>query len=104
MIAVEVIKAEGARVTGPCKLRLSAEQWSRRTSVLGPAPKRAKIAALDGGQALQFKQGEIFEIEAPERLNRELFRWDEPEEVADGAGGGTDEDVPDLISPAGDDD
>ena len=89
MTPVQVIKAEGARVTGPCELRLSAAQWAAREMILGPAPKRAKIAKLDGEQTLQFKFGEIFEIATTAKLNSELFQWDESEDPKDNGGEGS---------------
>lgn len=80
MIEVRVIKAEGAVLRGPCKVKLTKEQWARRVSVLGPVPKRLKAVDLDGGQSLMFKRGEVIEVaEFKGRLNTALFEAVNPE-------------------------
>jgi hypothetical protein len=83
MIPVVVIAAQGAVVRGPCKLKLSREQWQRRVHALGPVPKKLRPVGLDGSFALTFKCGEEFGIdEFKGRLNKALFeRLDEPDEA-----------------------
>ena len=79
MEQVTVIAAQGATVRGPAKLKLDRKQWARRAHVLGPVPKKLRTVELDGGQALQFKQGERFGLEQPEgRLSRAHFAFAAP--------------------------
>jgi hypothetical protein len=84
MIKVRVIKSEGAVLRGPCKVKLTNEQWARRVSVLGPVPKRLKAVDLDGGQSLMFKRGEVIEVaEFKGRLNTALFEEVDPKPEPD---------------------
>lgn len=81
MRQVTVIAAMGAAVRGPCSLKLSKEQAERRAHLLGPAGRRGTYF-LDGGREVQFKAGESFGIDSPERLSRVLFSWkEEPTEA-----------------------
>jgi len=84
MKKVTVIAAKGARVAGPCRIELSREQVARRQSQLG-SKKTKGIFDLDGTQKLQFKQGESFGIDTPDRLNRALFSWEGDDAPEDGA-------------------
>lgn len=96
MERVTVIAPTGAVVRGPAKVKISKAQHARREHVLGNWA-RGGVYALDGGQALQFKHGESFDIDVPGRLNRGLFSWEEEEveesasdtsgDGAEGAGG-----------------
>ncbi|GGF43720.1 hypothetical protein SAMN05216376_105192 [Mameliella alba] len=84
MIKVRVIKPEGAALRGPCKVKLTKEQWERRVSVLGPVPKRLKAVDLDGGQRLMFKRGEVIEVaDFKGRLSPALFEEVNPEPGAE---------------------
>lgn len=94
MQKVTVIAAAGARVAGPCRLKLTKAQHRRRAAVLGPWESKggAQVFELDGGQALQFKHGESFEIDTPAKLNRLVFDW--PEEDGDEGADGDAEALP----------
>ena len=78
---VRVIAAQGATLRGPCKVKLKKPQHEARQHILGDKYPRGGVFDLDGGQALNFKQGETLKIElaGAERLNRAIFEWDEPE-------------------------
>lgn len=90
MVPVRVIAAGGATLRGPVSVKLTREQWAKRVHVLGAVPKRMKAVEIGGGQALSFKYGEEFEVEAFDgRLNAALFEdLSEPpaESAEDGAG------------------
>ena len=74
MVRVRVIDVRGATVRGPASVKLSRDQWARREALLGPVPKRLAALDLDGGQALNFKYGEEFEIgDFDGRLNKAMF-------------------------------
>lgn len=92
--------AEGAWVRGPCKVRLSKTQHARRVSVLGEKYPRGGVFKLDGGQAINFKKGETFSIDAPGRLNKAIFEWDQPE-AAETISGTSGDDT--LAGASGDD-
>lgn len=82
MERVTVIAAAGARITGPCRVQLTKAQHARRVSALGDW-KRGGVFKLNDGGALEFKRGERFGYDTPEKLNRLLF------EVAGDGGDGT---------------
>lgn len=81
MDQVKVLAPRGASVAGPARVKLTKEQWERRKSVLGDW-KKGGVFALDGGDTLTFKEGEVFDIETPEKLRRALFEM--PEKTAEG--------------------
>lgn len=75
MKTVTVIAAMGATVRGPARLRLSKEQAARRLHLLMPA--KGGTFEVDGGREVQFKAGESFGIDTPEKLSRAVFHWPE---------------------------
>ena len=81
MRKVKVIAAMGAKITGPCKLKITKEQHAIRTRVLGPWKKNGTFE-LDGGEELQFKFGEVLNIDRAGRLNSALFEDITPERKA----------------------
>jgi hypothetical protein len=101
MIEVTAIPVEGAWVRGPCKVRITKEQHARRISVLGPKYPRGGVFKLDGGQAINFKRGETFQMDAPKRLNKAIFAFDDPDEPDPKAGGASGDDT--LVDSSGDD-
>ena len=81
MRKVKVIAAMGAKVTGPCKLKITKDQHAIRSRVLGPWKKNGTFE-LDGGEELQFKFGEVLNIDRAGRLNVLLFEDITPERKA----------------------
>lgn len=89
MKKVTAIPVEGAWVRGPCKVKLTKEQHARRVFELGRDYPRGGIFELTGGQAINFKRGEKFSINTPDRLNKALFEVDEPKAKEDPSVGTT---------------
>lgn len=87
MKKVRVIKAGGATLAGPMKLKLTKDQHTRRAHILGPYAKNG-LYDLDGGQALAFKEGEELGVDKLSKVSKAAF-----EEVGKGPvtdpGGGT---------------
>ena len=75
MIAIRVVAPNGATLRGPMKVRLSDKQVARRAAILEQFKTRTKgVYEIDGDVALNFKRGEVFEIEdGAERLHKDLF-------------------------------
>lgn len=79
---VEVIAAQGATLSGPMRIRITRKQHEPRQAALGPW-KDGGVFDLDGDRRLTFKKGEVLGVELPkDRLNPELFSWDEPKSQA----------------------
>ncbi|MDH2326001.1 hypothetical protein QCN27_03880 [Cereibacter sp. SYSU M97828] len=81
MIDVRVIAPMGATIRGPARLRLTPDQHSRRSAILGKA-KRSGLYDLDGDGEITLKHGETLGIDDARRLNRSLFEEVETEEQA----------------------
>lgn len=78
MQKVTVTPHMGATLRGPARIKLTRNQWARRTAVLGPVPERMKAVDIDSDQVLHFKRGESFEIEvATGRLNKAVFDFED---------------------------
>lgn len=76
MKTVTVIAAMGATLRGPARLKLSKEQAECRKHLVRETGKGG-VVEIDGNAELQFKFGESFGLEGPERLNRALFSYEE---------------------------
>lgn len=72
MANVRVIAPLGATIRGPALLRLSPEQFRRRSSVLVEGKRKGQFA-LPADAVAMFKHGEEFGIDGMDRLNAALF-------------------------------
>ena len=98
MKKVTVIAAAGASVGVPAVVRLTESQAASRMHLLAETGRKGVYEVIG---TLNFKCGEVFGLDTPERLNRTLFDWPEtPPKVEDKKAPETPPKVEDNASPA----